>query len=328
MSSFKLKKVTSFKDIRKNKITELCESDLCFQDKENIYQFEFVEDKKSEAKKIQIKPGYYTFDVVQNRLGLTKIELRKRQLLESLSNTKTIKAEGNKFFSRLHVYDEIPNRPKKRCILFHSKPGLGKTASIEDSCIQFFEEDPGTVVIVWPTAEIEPSDVLGFLSTDSEYDPSCTRLILVIEDIGGGEMSRHRSNNGVSASLLQLLDGMGVVFRLPSLIIATTNHPESLLAELADRPGRFDLIIELVPPKYEERIKLMEFICKRELTESEKKALNMKGTEDFSIAYLEEVVIRSKLDDKTIEEVIKEIIAHRERFNNDFEDTNKKVGIY
>src|SRR5690606_31658097 len=155
--------------------------------------------------------------------------------------------EARTFFSRLHVYEKL-NRPKKRSVLLYSAPGMGKTSAIEKFCHDAINEDAGTVVLVWPTSEIEPDSVARFLSQSSEYNDKCTRLILIIEDIGGGEREGSHSRSGVTSGLLNLLDGVGLTFRLPTFIIATTNHPENLLSSLANRPGRFDLMAELQAP--------------------------------------------------------------------------------
>jgi len=101
--------------------------------------------------------------------------------------------------------------------------------------------------------------------------------------------------------------------------VATTNHPENLLESLADRPGRFDLMLQLNPPTHKEKIDLLTFISKRELTDEEKEAIGSKGTEDFSIAHLEEIAVRALLHDKTYPAVIKELVDHSKRYKKAFE---------
>jgi SpoVK/Ycf46/Vps4 family AAA+-type ATPase len=219
----------------------------------------------------------------------------------------------------LEVYEKL-NRPKKRGVLLYSAPGCGKSSSIEKFCVDFSVEDPGTVVIVWPTSEIEADSIAHFFGHSIEYTSSCTRLILIIEDIGGKEPGEYRGSQGIDAGLLNLLDGIGVTFKLPTFIVATTNHPESLLQALADRPGRFDRLIKLNPPTHEEKVRLLTFIAKRELTDEEKESIGRKGTEDFSVAHLEEIAIRSLLHDKTYMEVIQEMIDHTKLFKKNFEE--------
>ena len=321
---FILKKKTSFKDMAQGMEQELPESDLCFQDQEHIYQYKF--EKPEDERQFEIEPGTFVFTKTMSGLGLRKIEFKRRNLLETVTNTTRIIGEAKKFFSRLHVYEKL-GRLKKRGVLLYSAPGMGKSSAIEKFCTDMIAEDAGTVVIMWPTSEIEADEIAKLLSTNSKYNESCTRMILVIEDIGGGDSERHRSNSGVDSGMLNLLDGVGVVFSLPTFIVATTNHPASLLASLANRPGRFDLMMELAAPSHDEKKKLMEFICKRPLTQEEQDCLGIKGTEEFSVAHLEEIAVRAELDDKTHAEVVKEIIKHTELFARDFEKRDRRMGM-
>ena len=180
--------------------------------------------------------------------------------------------------------------------------------------------------MIWPTSELHAEDVSSFLTFAADYTPESTRVILIMEDIGGVE---HDGNGPRSASsgMLQLLDGVNVSFKLPTFIIATTNHPENLLESLADRPGRFDELIEVPPPPIDQKIALLEFIAKRPLTDDEKDSMNLKGAEELSIAHLKEIVIRSRLHDKTIREVVEKMVSHSQLFRKGFEKKNKKVGL-
>lgn len=314
---FEVKAVTSFQDLVAGRVTTMAESDLCFQSNTDIIQLAYKD--TDEEKKYEVKPGFYTLVEDASGLKTSKIEFRKRDLLEDISSTKSIIGEAKRFFSKLDVYEKL-NRPKKRGVLLYSAPGFGKSSSIEKFCVDFAAEDPGTVVIVWPTSEIEADSIVHFFSHKAEYTAECTRVILIIEDIGGREPGDYRGSQGVNSGLLNLLDGIGVTFKLPTFIVATTNHPESLLQALADRPGRFDLLIKLNPPTHDEKIRLLTFISKRELTDEEKDCIGRKGTENFSVAHLEEIAVRSLLHDKTYAEVIQEMISHSKLFQKNFEE--------
>jgi ATP-dependent 26S proteasome regulatory subunit len=321
---FKIKKITKFKDLTEGQVVELPESDLCFQNEEQIIQMKY--ERAEEDRKYEIKPGIYTLIETAIGLATSKVELKKRGLLESIDNTKQILREARIFFSKLHVYEQL-GRPKKRGVLLYSRPGMGKTSAIEKFCADAVAEDAGTVVVVWPTSDIEADLVARFLSTRSEYVKECTRLILIIEDIGGGERDSEHGRASVDSGLLNLLDGVGVTFRLPTFIVATTNHPENLLESLADRPGRFDLMLMLKPPTHEEKKALLAFISKRELNDEEKESIGTKGTEDFSIAHLEEVAVRSLLHDKSYKQVVEELVEHSRKYKKNFEDKKNKFGI-
>lgn len=312
-SRFELFQATAFADMIDGKKKTLPRSDLSFQTDTHFLQFKYIEEKP-ERRTYRVSPGFHS--IVKGPLGLETdpMEFRNRTLVEEIAGTSAILKEARTFFSRLDIYEKL-KRPKKRGVLLYSAPGLGKTASIEKFCTDFQKEDPGVVVFVWQPTRVDAQDFLLFLSNQVEYTDECTNLVLIIEDIGGPIDGRR---DPVDTSLLNLLDGVGVIFRLPTFIVATTNHPETLLASLANRPGRFDLMLKVEFPSFEERVKLLSFFAGRELTESEKDALSLKGADEFSVAHLEEVVVRSMLHDKSFEEVIGEMIDHAKKFNKAF----------
>ena len=322
---FQLIKKTLFEEIKEGGVVELPESDLAIQNDNCLLQFKYH--RPEQDRKYEIKPGTYRLSETSSGIVLNKIEVKNEPILESIDNTSRIIAEAEKFFSRLDVYEKR-GRTKKRAALLYSRPGMGKTQAIKRFSNKISSADPGTVVFMWPTSEIEADSISRFLSVQSVYLPECTKVILIIEDIGGGERDGDRGKMAVDSGLLDLLDGQGVTFRLPTFIVATTNHPENLLESLANRPGRFDLKMELKPPKFEERCALLEFIAGGgyKVTEADKAALKQKGAAEFSIAHLAEVVIRADLDDKTYPEVILELIKDAEQYNKSFED-KRKMGM-
>lgn len=321
---FNVKKITKFNELKEGDEVTLPESDLCFQDGNAIYQFDYKEAKQE--KKIVIKPGVFSLMETSAGVNVSATELRSRNLLEQVTNTSIILNEAKTFFNRLDVYERL-GRIKKRGVLLYSDPGMGKTASIEKFCRDSIEESAGTVILIWPTSQVEADNVGNFLSRNSIFTKECTRLVLIIEDIGGGEQHGERGRSSVTSGLLNLLDGVGVTFKLPTFIVATTNHPENLLSSLANRPGRFDLMVKLNPPSSEERKALLAFAAKRDITQEEADAVTMAGTEKFSIAHLEEIVVRAELHGKSYGEVIKELIAHAEQFGKNFDEKQGRVGF-
>lgn len=322
--TFRLKCKTAFADIAAGKADLLGESDLTFQDETHIYQYSYERPEKT--KRVSIGPGTYNAKQVAGTAALIETELRDRPLLESVTNTSSILGEARAFFSKLEVYEKY-GRPKKRGVLLYSKPGLGKTSAIARFCTKLRQDDAGTVIINWPTSEVDAEDMSTLLADVTEYSEACTKLVLIIEDIGGGERSGEGGPAGVTSGLLNLLDGVNVTFRLPTFIVATTNHPENLLASLANRPGRFDLVLELKYPCADERVKLFEFIAKRPATEAEVEALKRKAANELSIAHLEEIVIRAELHDKTTVQVLDELINHNKKFKKGFEEDNGPMGL-
>jgi ATP-dependent 26S proteasome regulatory subunit len=223
------------------------------------------------------------------------------------------------------VYEQL-ERQKKRGVLVYSSPGMGKSSTIAHFSSESLKEDPGTVVVVWPTSKIDADDVTDFLAASTKFSKRATKMILILEDIGGSE-HENRGPRGVDSGILNLLDGVSVAFKLPTFIVATTNHPENLLSSLADRPGRFDLMIELKAPAYQERIKLLEFIAKRNLSDEEKEVFKSKDCDSLSIAHLDEIVVRSLLHGKTLKQTLREVLDHKKNVADAFEKAKKLGGI-
>jgi len=319
---FIVKKITEFKDLKEGMVIN--ESDLCFQNEDTIVQCEYLKPEDKTEKYI-IKPGIFSITYKGNNIGLEELNMKQRRILTSYDNSKVIIDAAKKFYSQKAVYDFL-EKDMKRAIMLYSPPGFGKTSAITRLAQELVDEDPGTVVISWPTCELEARHVSRFLSSRSEYSKKCTRLVFIIEDIGGGEVEDRGGQRGVDSALLNLLDGVDVTFPLPTFIIATTNYPGNLLDALADRPGRFDEFIELDPPTYEQRLELVKFIAKRdELNEDECKAI--EKAENFSLAHLAEIVERSLLKEKTYTEVVDEIVNHKAKFSKNFEKRKKGMGL-
>lgn len=324
-SGFRLKKVTDLIHHVNTKDGFISESDLAIQTGDWLLQYEYEKNERA-PKTIIIKPGSYNLIKSIGGIDLTPMEFVEKEILTSITNTSIILNEAQIFFNNLHIYDEL-NQLKKRAVLLYGFPGNGKSLSIVQAARDLKTNDPNSVIINWPTSEIAPGDVFKFFTRYSEYSPECSKLILVIEDLGGSSHEGYSRRDEVSSSLLNLLDGINNVFKIPTLILSTTNHPENLMAALANRPGRFDMLLEIGCPKYDERIALVEFLAKRTLIDEEKEALNgnvNKGAENFSIAHLQEIVIRSRLHSKSVNTVVKELINHADKYKIDFNKTPPK----
>ena len=317
---FKVKNILNYKDI--NIETIIPQSHISIQTDSQLIQFDEVETLNDD--KIEILPGSFLLNATSNGIHLESMQLMQRDLLLEISNTANIMYQANSFFNNLQIYEQI-KQPKKRGVLLYSEPGMGKSATIEAFCYEMSQKDSGAVIINWPTSSIDAEDLYTFFTINSFYNDKCTCLILIVEDIGGtatDDMHPHSSS-----ALLNLLDGQGQVFQLPTFIVATTNHPHTLLKSLADRPGRFDLMLELEKLTALERCKLVSFFAKRSLTSSEIKCLEKKDLDNFSVAHLKEIVIRSLIHDKTFDVVINEILAHTKKFKKQFSKSNSDLGL-
>jgi len=127
-------------------------------------------------------------------------------------------------------------RKKKKGFLLYGDPGNGKSSEI----MQLFDiakENKFRVMIVSRRVDFE---WLHNLKNLLEQDNS----IFVLEEI------TQRTDDSGTEELLTFLDGEYSWNN--SVVIATTNYPKTLPANLVDRPGRFDTFIEYGPPNKED----------------------------------------------------------------------------
>jgi SpoVK/Ycf46/Vps4 family AAA+-type ATPase len=100
--------------------------------------------------------------------------------------------------------------------------------------------------------------------------------------------------------LLTFLDGELSVDK--SISFATTNYPENLPRNVADRPSRFDKLYEVKPPAEAERKKLLEFFLKKEPTKEE-----LEASKDFSPAHIKEIALMHLIQKQGIMEAINKL---------------------
>ena len=81
--------------------------------------------------------------------------------------------------------------------------------------------------------------------------------LIIVEDIDTtGGMDRRVADHPLLGEFLQCMDGM--VKNSGVITLATTNHSRSIDPAIADRPGRFDRVIEVTLPGLEQRQRILE----------------------------------------------------------------------
>ena len=307
-----------------NKGDRIEESDFAsMTDDGQFIQMEYVSPEES-MEMVDAKPGVYTIVKTPMGLALEKTEFMQNNVLRDFINTKEILEKIGNFFSRLNVYQKHKVFPK-RGILLYGPPGTGKTTAIAEA-VNSVKDNQEYFTLVWHTDKIEAGDVKDFIKHLNYIGPN--KMILVVEDIGGIEIDQARMRS--ESSLLALLDNQEKAFKIPTLILATTNYIENFMGNLTNRPGRFDEKIKVDFPPSEARVRLIKFYdVDSMLDETALGKIASKKCDKLTPAQLQEVIVRSEINamdpNTVIDQMIKEIENYEKNFN---ERSRAGIGMF
>ena len=178
------------------------------------------------------------------------------------------------------LYAEL-DVPYRRGVLLYGSPGNGKT-----SIIRIIGASLPNVasMVLQPHAKFNDDDLGVALRRWAKQAPA----MLVIEDIDdllGAKVS--------VSSFLNLIDGITTGRDSGLLLVGTSNHPDRLDAALANRPGRFDVVVEIPSPSKAQR---REYLSERLNGSGPDLADELvRQTEGLSFAHLAELVRLSGL---------------------------------
>lgn len=321
--TFKLTKATNLNELGSG--VELPESDFSIMRPDGTFlQFEFHSPSEEVQTKVVVKPGIFSIAVQNMKMVLTSTSFTSQDILEEAVSTKEITDKINTFFNSLDIYKKY-NLDPKRGLLLWGPPGTGKSATVAKVC-ENYAKDNSTLIVTWPSDKFEARDVKSFIKSFSYTENKVDRLILVIEDLGGVE-NQDGPRRYSEASLLSLLDNVEATFTKPTMIIATTNHPEKFLENLIDRPQRFDDVIEVKPPSGEFRARFLEFFSQNEVSDTAKELIKQNKYEGFSVAHLKEIVVRSAIYGISIETAIEQLYAQSSKAKKGFMKGGGKMGL-
>jgi SpoVK/Ycf46/Vps4 family AAA+-type ATPase len=311
MGHFQLAAVTDLKTISKE--TEIPESDYSILDDGKFYQFKY---KNAETKRtpVIVKPGIWSIGKGMSGLQLNATSFSTDDLLKDFINTKQIEEIVDCFFSNLDLYKEFGIDVPRRGVLLYGPPGAGKSTAIS-MCANKYTADGKTAVVIWATDAYEAYDIKEFFKV-FQYS-GVEKLILIAEDLGGMENEETRIRS--DSSLLALLDNNEKTFTIPTMILATTNHPENFAGNITNRSGRFDDKIEVGIPDGEARKKLLQFFSKNTASPEALAVIAGKSCEKFPPSSIREAYIRSRLRSTdlvtTIKNMVKEIELYEKAFS-------------
>lgn len=284
----------------------------------HLVQLEYHEEDDT-REPIAAKPGIWTMIKTMAGLQLERTSFHNNNIMREFVNTVEITSRARNFFNRLHVYETYKVFPK-RFLLLYGPPGTGKSVSIAEICNEF-AQDKDYFILVWHTDQIDPGAVKDFIKHLDFQGP--TKMIIIMEDIGGVESEGH--SRGSESALLSLLDNQEKAFKIPTLGIGTTNYIQSFQSNLTNRPGRFDEKLRISFPTSEARVKLLKhYDVENIVCEEAYKKIASKACDEFTPAQLQELIIRSALNERNPLEVIDELVKDIKKHEKGFSETNTR----
>ncbi|MFZ9891085.1 MAG: AAA family ATPase [Ilumatobacteraceae bacterium] len=248
--------------------------------------------------KFQIRCGVNFFD---SETGLRAIPLETEKFYETSTSRFMLKLFDN-FFQKCDTIAQKFKR-NKRAYLLHSEPGMGKSAMIRHFCRQYLEHEGTAILQVGGEVDFQKLTTI-FLQG---YAEDVKRIVLIIEDFGRRDYANNTSI--YNPSCLNFLDGVAGLFRVPTLILCTTNFIDHLGPQLTNRPGRFNRIIRVQPPSDDEVFELVEGVAGIKLTDDQKAAFAGKGmTPDHAI----EALLRHEIEEIELAQAAEEVMKERE----------------
>jgi len=255
----------------------------------------------------EIPPGLYKMQDSDQGLYLKKMTISSDKYIDFRQDKKyDIYSDLIKFKNDKAKYEKEGVRHKNAVLLF-GPHGCGKTRNIVKILENASKDD---IICVFIT-----SDVYSLTAIENfKYALKDKFVVFIIEEI------TERANDKVSVEeLLSFLDGETSWNNC--YVIATTNHPENLPANVIDRPGRFGKLIEFGPPNELERKMYLEArgVSEPDLSEA------VELSKDLSVDYLVQSVTQSKLNNISVVEYLNNSKKTKELIANSFKKS--KLGL-
>jgi GTPase SAR1 family protein len=185
------------------------------------------------------------------------------------------------FVKNLDLYEEH-GLPTSRGVLLVGPPGTGKTLTME----VILNEFPDITRIYAPAETLSQP---GAINECYQLARRLSPTIVIIEDIDTlGQAEGHQDRNIYVSQLLSSLNS--VESNKGVITLGSSNYPQALDIALRDRPGRFDSRIEFPMPNTKGREKILLKYAEPFKIKGIKWDKWAKKTDNFSGAWLRELV--------------------------------------
>ncbi len=258
--------------------------------------------RKDEAQKPARIPGglYHVGEMMGFGLVLHKTgDITTDQFINMRNNVDKLTEDLEVFFARDILYDQLKMVFKRGCLVY-GPPGNGKTFQILQASKKVIKQDDCIVMT------IAPRDVWSLSALNQIRDAISDRNKLIVIE----EISEWTKRSYGMEDLLSFLDGEYSWEQCYT--VATTNYPDQLPENIVDRPGRFDLLLDVPCPDSADR-KLYITTFLGEVSDEV-----VKATAGFSISYLKELIVRSKFKEQPLLDTIVELEETRKLVRNKF----------
>jgi len=173
-----------------------------------------------------------------------------------------------------------------RNLLLIGEPGTGKTISVKamasENNFDLLVIKTSDITDMWyGESERKMQEAFNQARKISEENQrTCVLYFDEIDSIAEKRDTSHEATRRVTSVLLQNMDGIekkGNVY-----VVASTNRVESLDPALT-RPGRFDLILKVDVPKYEQLVQLYEHYVQKVRTKAKKDYLDPINCQELAV---------------------------------------------
>ena len=165
--------------------------------------------------------------------------------------------------------DEVKRELKRNVLDFHKAMPKLQSLGLSSSRGIILAGPPGTgktMIGKWLASSTGMTSILvsaekirnrGNIESVYKRARKLSPTLIIVEDIDTvGGLDRRVSDHPLLGEFLQCMDGM--VSNAGVITLATTNHSGSMDPAMADRPGRFDRVIEVQLPGRDQRKRILE----------------------------------------------------------------------